>query len=56
MKIIIGDKFEAFQVIQGDDKKRDEHQLKILAEYVKKHGITATMSQEYGQEAVKLKE
>ena len=54
-KKIFGDKFEAFQTIQSDDQKRKAHQEEILAEYVKEHGLTATLYQDYGQEAVELR-
>lgn len=54
-KKIFGDKFEAFQTIQSDDQKRKAHQEEILTEYVKEHGLTATLYQDYGQEAVELR-
>ena len=48
-------KFEAFQTIQSDEQKRKVQQEEMLAEYVKEHGLSATMYQDYGQEAVELR-
>lgn len=54
-KKIFGEKFEAFQAIQSDEQKRKVQQEEMLAEYVKEHGLSATMYQDYGQEAVELR-
>ena len=53
---IFGDKYEAFQAINSDDKKREKLRADILSAYVKKHNLTATMYQDYGWPAKKLGE
>ena len=54
-KQIFGDKFDAFQAIQSDADKRKRHQEVLLTNYVKEHGLTAKMYQDYGWPAVSLK-
>ena len=53
---IFGDKYEAFQAINSDDKKREKLRADVLAGYVKQHNLTATMYQDYGWPAKKLGE
>ena len=53
---IFGDKYEAFQAINSDDKKREKLRADILSAYVKKHNLTATMYQDYGWPVKKLGE
>lgn len=51
---IFGDKYDAFMAIYSDHEKRDRHHEELLSEYVKKHGLTATMYQDNGQDAKPL--
>ena len=53
-KEIFGDKYEAFQAINSDDKNRERLRAEGLAVYVKKNGLTATMYQDYGWPAKEL--
>lgn len=53
-KEIFGEHFDAYQAISSDDAKRNEDILRITADYVKKHGIKATMAQDYGWPAKNL--
>jgi len=53
-KKIFGDKYEAFQTINSDDKRRNRLRADVLVNYIKKHHLTATMYQDYGWPAVKL--
>ena len=53
-KKIFGDKFDAFQAINSDEQKREKQRAEVLADYVKKHGLTATLYQDYGWPAKKL--
>ncbi len=53
-KKIFGDKFEAFQKINGDENKREQLRAEVLAEFVKKEGIAATLYQDYGWPAKKI--
>lgn len=53
-RIIFGDKYDAFIAIYSDHEKRDRHHAELLSEYVKKHGLTATMYQDNGQDAKPL--
>ena len=55
-KKIFGDKFDAFQAVNSDKQKREKLRVDVLTTYVKKHGLTATMYQDYGWPAVKLPE
>lgn len=47
-KRIFGDKFEAFQSINSDDKGRQQVRLSAVADYVKTHDMKATMLQDHG--------
>ena len=51
---LFGDKFDAFQAINSDEQKREKQRAEVLADYVKKHGLTATLYQDYGWPAKKL--
>jgi hypothetical protein len=51
---IFGDKFDAFQAASSDEQKREELRADALAAYVRKHGLTATLYQDYGWPARKL--
>lgn len=51
---IFGDKYDAIMAIYSDHEKRDRHHAELLSEYVKKHGLTATMYQDNGQDAKPL--
>lgn len=53
-KRIFGDKFDAWQKISSDEKKREEVRAQFISKYVKAHHIPATMYQDYGWEAVKF--
>lgn len=53
-KRIFGDKYEAFEAFQSNDKKREQLRAEKLAEYVKKHNMTVTMYQDFGWPAQKL--
>lgn len=53
-KEIFVEHFDAYQAISSDDAKRNEDILRITANYVKKHGIKATMAQDYGWPAKNL--
>lgn len=55
-KRIFGDKFDAFQAVNSDEQKREELRADLLAAYVKKHGLTATLYQDNGWPAKKLGE
>ena len=47
-KRIYGDKFDAFQAIYSNDKKREEARAAQIAEYVKSHDLTVKYYQDYG--------
>ena len=53
-KKIFGDKFEAFQAVNSDEKAREMQRFLGLADYVKKHNLTATLYQDYGWPAKPL--
>lgn len=53
-KRIFGDKFDSFQEVNGLVEKREDMRLRLVADYVKKHGLSATMLQDYGWPAVAL--
>ena len=55
-KKIFGDKFDAFQAINSDEKKREQLRADVLTNYVKAHNLTATMYQDYGWPAHRLGE
>ena len=47
-KKIFGDKFNAFKIINSDEKNRERLRAEGLATYVKKNGIAATKYKDYG--------
>ena len=47
-KRIFGDKFDAFQSVNSDEQKREELRADVLSTFVKEHGLTATLYQDYG--------
>lgn len=53
-KRIFGRKFDSYQEICGLQEKREEIRLQLTADYVKAHGLSATMLQDYGRPAVAL--
>lgn len=53
-KRIFGDKFDCYQEISSLQEKREDMRLKFTADYVKEHGLSATMLQDYGWPAVAL--
>ena len=53
-KKIFGDKYDAFQSINSDEKKREMLRAEGLSKYVKEQGLSATMYQDYGWPATKL--
>ena len=54
-KRIFGDKYDAFQTINSDEKERERLRAEGLFEYAMKKGLTATMYQDYGWPAKNLK-
>ena len=53
-KKIFGDKFNAFKVINSDEKARERLRAEGLATYAKKNGLAVTLYQDYGWPAKKL--
>ena len=53
-KKIFGDKFDAFQVINSDEKNREILRAEVLGNYVKKQGLSVTLYQDYGWPAKKI--
>lgn len=53
-KRIFGEKYEAFHAINSDADKREVVRHDMLAAYVSKHGLSATMYQDYGWPAKPL--
>ena len=53
-KRIFGDKYDAFHAINSDADRRERLRADVLAEYVRKQGLSATMYQDYGWPAQKL--
>ncbi len=51
---IFGEKYDAFQAISSDEKKREHLRADVLADYVKKHHLTVSMYQDFGWPAKKL--
>ena len=47
-KKIFGDKFDAYQAINSDEKKREKLRVDVLTSYVKKHNLNVSMYQDYG--------
>ena len=54
-KKIFGDKFDAFQALHSNDSKRESLRAGALADYVRKHGLKATLYQDFGWPAKELK-
>ena len=52
---IFGDKFDAFQALHSNDSKRESLRAGALADYVRKHGLKATLYQDFGWPAKELK-
>jgi hypothetical protein len=52
---IFGDKFDAFQALHSNDGKRESLRAGALADYVRKHGLKATLYQDFGWPAKELK-
>jgi hypothetical protein len=55
-KKIFGDKYDAFQAINSDEKNREILRAEVLGNYVKNHGLSVTLYQDYGWPVVKLPE
>lgn len=55
-KKIFGDKYDAFWEINSNEEKREDLRLHFVADYVKKHDLSATMLQDFGWPAVTLPE
>ena len=55
-KRIFGDKYENFMAVYSNHEKRNRYHEKLLSEYVKEHGLSATMYQDNGQAAIPLKQ
>lgn len=53
-KKIFGDKYDVFQAINSDEKKRGTLRAVVLGNYVKNHGLSVTMYQDYGWPAKKI--
>ena len=53
-KRIFGDQFGAFQEINSNAEKREDLRRHFTAEYVKNHGLSATLLQDFGWPAVEL--
>ena len=53
-KKIFGDKYDAFQAINSDEKKREILRAEVLGNYVKKQGLSVTLYQDYGWPAKKI--
>ncbi|MDO4994975.1 MAG: hypothetical protein Q4E32_08230 [Bacteroidales bacterium] len=54
-KKIFGDKYDAFQAINSNEEEREKLRAEGLAKYIKGHGLTATMYQDYGWPAKEVK-
>lgn len=55
-KRIFGDKYDSFLEINGNQEKREDMRLKFTADYVKKHGMSAKVLQDFGWPAANLPE
>ena len=53
-KKIFGDKYDVFQAINSDEKNRETLRAEVLGNYVKNHGLSVTMYQDYGWPAKKI--
>lgn len=54
-KKIFGDKYDAFLAINSNEEEREKLRAEGLAKYIKEHGLTATMYQDYGWPAKEVK-
>ncbi|MCR4583779.1 MAG: hypothetical protein K5764_09575 [Prevotella sp.] len=54
-KRIFGDKYDAFQAINSDTARREQLRAEVLADYVERHHLTATMYQDHGWPAKKIR-
>ena len=54
-KKIFGEKFDVFQAIHNDEQKRERLRADVLTSYAKKHNLKASMYQDYGWPAKKLR-
>lgn len=54
-KKIFGEKFDAFQAIHSDERKREKLRADVLTSYVKKHNLKVSMYQDFGWPAKKLR-
>lgn len=53
-KKIFDNKYETFFALNSNQEKREDMRLHFTADYVKKHGLAATMLQDFGWPAVAL--
>ena len=53
-KKIFGDKYDVFQAINSDEKNRERLRAEVLGNYVKNHGLSVTVYQDYGWPAKKI--
>ena len=53
-KKIFGDKYDVFQAINSDEKNRERLRAEVLGNYVKNHGLSVTLYQDYGWPAKKI--
>ena len=53
-KRIFGDKYDSYLEISSLDEKREYMRMQFTKDYVKKHGLSATMLQDYGWPAMTL--
>ena len=53
-KKIFGDKYDAFQAINSDEKNRERLRAEVLATYAKKNGLAVTLYQDYGWPAKEI--
>lgn len=51
---IFGEKYDAFMAVYSNHEVRNRHHEELLAEYVRRHHLTATMYQDNGQDAKPL--
>ena len=47
-KRIFGDRFDAFQAMNSDEKKREEVRARLIADYVASHNLPVKYYQDYG--------
>ena len=53
-KKIFGENYDAFRLINSDEEKREAVRRRFVADFVKKHNLSATMIQDYGWPAEPL--